>query len=105
MAIAIQSVEDFEADGSWKFVNGSEPNAWMIGNAAAKDGAKALYISNNGADNTYTKDDAVSASYATILLEFAQAGEYTFAYDWKANGDYRLPARSTCSCFCNSRSR
>ena len=83
-------VEDFEADGSWKFVNGSEPNAWMIGNAAAKDGAKALYISNNGADNTYTKDDAVSASYATILLEFAQAGEYTFAYDWKANGDYDL---------------
>ena len=83
-------VEDFEADGAWKFINGTEPNAWVIGNAAAKDGEKALYISNNGADNTYTKDDAVSASYATILLEFAQAGEYTFAYDWKANGDYSI---------------
>lgn len=86
---AVPFVEDFEADGSWKFVNGSEPNAWMIGNAAAKDGEKALYISNNSADNTYTKD-AASASYATILLNFDQAGEYTFAYDWKANGDYNV---------------
>ena len=85
---AVPFAEDFEADGAWKFVNGTEPNAWVIGNAANNGGEKALYISNNGADNTYTKDDAVSASYATILLEFAQAGEYTFAYDWKANGDY-----------------
>ncbi len=83
-------VEDFEADGAWKFINGTEPNAWMIGNAAAKDGAKALYISNDGGtSNSYTKD-AASTSYATILLEFAQAGEYTFAYDWKANGDYSI---------------
>lgn len=84
-------VEDFEADGAWKFINGTEPNAWVIGNAAAKDGAKALYISNDdgGASNSYTKD-AASTSYATILLEFAQAGEYTFAYDWKANGDYSI---------------
>ena len=81
-------VEDFEADGAWKFVNGTEPNAWVIGNAAKNGGEKALYISNDGgASNSYTKDVA-SASYATILLEFAQAGEYTFAYDWKANGDY-----------------
>lgn len=86
---AVPFVEDFEGNGSWKFVNGSEPNAWVIGNAAAKDGEKALYISNDGgANNTYTKDDAVSASFATILLNFDQAGEYTFAYDWKANGDY-----------------
>lgn len=87
---AVPFVEDFEADGSWKFVNGSEPNAWVIGNAAAKDGEKALYISNDGgASNSYTKD-AVSASFATILLNFDQAGEYTFAYDWKANGDYNV---------------
>ena len=84
---AVPFVEDFEADGSWKFVNGTEPNAWVIGNATAKDGEKALYISNNGADNTYTKN-AASASYATILLDFTLDGEYTFAYDWKANGDY-----------------
>lgn len=83
-------VEDFEADGSWKFVNGSEPNAWVIGNAAAKDGEKALYISNDGgASNSYTKN-AASASYATILLDFTLDGEYTFAYDWKANGDYNV---------------
>lgn len=88
---AVPFVEDFEGNGSWKFVNGSEPNAWVIGNAAAKDGEKALYISNDGgANNTYTKDDAVSASFATILLNFDQTGEYTFAYDWKANGDYNV---------------
>lgn len=81
-------VEDFEADGSWKFVNGSEPNAWVIGNAANNGGEKALYISNDGgASNSYTKN-AASASYATILLDFTLDGEYTFAYDWKANGDY-----------------
>lgn len=88
---AVPFGEDFEGNGSWKFVNGSEPNAWVIGNAAAKDGEKALYISNDGgANNTYTKDDAVSASFATILLNFDQTGEYTFAYDWKANGDYNV---------------
>ena len=81
-------VENFEADGAWKFVNGTEPNAWVIGNAAYNGGEKALYISNDGGDsNSYTKD-AASASYATILLDFTLDGEYTFAYDWKANGDY-----------------
>lgn len=84
---AVPFVEEFEADGSWKFVNGTESNAWVIGNAAKNGGEKALYISNNGADNTYTKN-AASASYATILLDFTLDGEYTFAYDWKANGDY-----------------
>ena len=88
---AVPFGEDFEGNGSWKFVNGSEPNAWVIGNAANNGGEKALYISNDGgANNTYTKDDAVSASFATILLNFAQAGEYTFAYDWKAYGDYNV---------------
>lgn len=81
-------VENFEADGAWKFVNGTEPNAWVIGNAANNGGEKALYISNDGGvSNSYTKD-AASASFATILLNFDQEGEYTFAYDWKANGDY-----------------
>lgn len=85
---AVPFVEDFEADGSWKFVNGTEPNAWVIGNAANNGGEKALYISNDGsASNAYTKN-AASASYATILLDFTLDGEYTFAYDWKANGDY-----------------
>lgn len=85
-------VEDFEDDGAWKFVNGTEPNAWVIGNAANNGGEKALYISNDGGDsNSYTKD-AASASYATILLDFTLDGEYTFAYDWKAKGDYEPDA-------------
>lgn len=85
-------VEDFEADGAWKFVNGTEPNAWVIGNAANNGGEKALYISNDGGvSNSYTKD-TVSASYATILLDFTLDGEYTFAYDWKAKGDYEPDA-------------
>lgn len=81
-------VEDFEDDGAWKFVNGTEPNAWVIGNAANNGGEKALYISNDGGvSNSYAKD-STSYSYATILLDFTLDGEYTFAYDWKANGDY-----------------
>ena len=59
----------------------------MIGGGAAKDGAQALYISNNGADNIYTKD-VQSSTFAYILLDFAEAGDYVVEYDWRANGDY-----------------
>ena len=80
--------EDFETPHAWKFVNATEPNAWVIGDAVSNGGDKALYISNNaGADNTYTKDEE-AAVFATILLNFDKSGTYTFAYDWKVAGDY-----------------
>ena len=80
--------EGFEtANSGWKLLNGEQPNAWMIGGDAAKDGAQALYISNNGADNTYTKD-VQSSTFAYILLDFAKAGDYVVEYDWRAYGDY-----------------
>ena len=80
--------EDFENPNSgWKLLNGNQPNAWMIGGGAAKDDAQALYISNNGTDNTYTKD-VQSSTFAYILLDFAEAGDYVVEYDWRAYGDY-----------------
>ena len=83
--------EDFEANAhAWKFVNGEQPNAWTIGNAASNGGDNALYISNDGGvSNAYTNDVAV-ASFATVLIDFNRPGTFTFAYDWKAKGDYNV---------------
>ena len=83
--------EDFENPNSgWKLLNGNQPNAWMIGGGAAKDGAQALYISNDGGtSNSYTKD-VQSSTFAYILLDFAEAGDYVVEYDWRANGDYSV---------------
>ena len=74
--------ENFEDVNHWKFINGTEPNAWYI--------TDNLFISNDGGvSNTYTTS-ATSRTFATILINFEEPGTYTFAYDWMANGDYDL---------------
>ena len=74
--------ENFEDVNHWKFINGTEPNAWYI--------TDNLFISNDGGvSNTYTTSVA-SRTFATILINFEEPGTYTFAYDWMANGDYDL---------------
>ena len=82
--------EDFEnGSGGWDLINGTCPNAWAWGTAAHNgEGTHGLYISNDGG-NTYAytyNNTTANMVYATKLLSF-EDGEYTFDYDWKANGE------------------
>ena len=79
--------EYFEGENYWKSVADNQANAWMIGNATAQTGENALYVSNNGADYAYD-NEATTASFATILINFDLTGDYTIKYYWKAEGDY-----------------
>ena len=70
---------------SWITKNGS--NAWYIGDATNNGGSQALYISqDNGATNTYNVN-TTSISYAYRALQISDTGEYTFQFDWIANGE------------------
>lgn len=71
--------ENFEGANHWKFINGTQTNAWYI--------TDNLFVSNDGGvSNAYT-NSVSSATFATILINFEENGTYTFSYDWKANGE------------------
>ena len=84
---AIPFNDDFESANYWKFVALENTNAWMVGNAVSNGGDKAMYVSNNGNDFAYDTD-LTSASFATVLINFSETGDYTIDYDWKCEGDY-----------------
>ena len=71
-------------DAAWLFANGT--NGWFIGSAASNGGTNGMYISNNnGTANAYT-NSTTTTSYAYKLFAF-ETGEYSFSFDWKANGE------------------
>ena len=77
----------FEAgqDAGWQFANNST-NGWFIGSAASNGGTNGMYISNdNGTTNAYS-NGTTTTSYAYKLFAF-ETGEYSFSFDWKANGE------------------
>ncbi len=76
--------EDATDNSQWTMINGH--NAWYVGDAASMTG-NGLYISNdNGVSNAYTNgSQTVSCAYRTV--NFTEAGWYSIAYDWKANGE------------------
>ena len=74
---------------------GTGPNMWTIGTATNYNATDptdtttghALYISNdNGVTNAYTME-STSKSYATLQVNFGDAGEYIFSFDYKVMGD------------------
>lgn len=82
---------DFESNESivaWDIVSGTSTNAFVIGGDAnaVNGGQQALYISNDGATYQYT-NTSVSASWAYATLQISEAGTYTIAFDWKADGE------------------
>lgn len=78
--------DDFEGILGWDLVNGTNTNAWALGEAVNNGGTHALYVSNDdGSSNAYTQNSAAMI-YATKLLQFAD-GKYEFSYDWMANGE------------------
>ena len=84
--VALPYSTGFEAgqDAGWQFANGT--NGWFIGSAASNGGTNGMYISNdNGTTNAYTIT-TITTSYAYKLFAF-ETGEYSFSFDWKANGE------------------
>lgn len=75
-------------DQSWSFVqNDDATNKWYVGEAGVKDGVRGLYISaDGGTNNTYEK--ASDIVYAVRSFNAETAGEYTFEFDYKCEGDY-----------------
>lgn len=74
-------------DQNWSLLQNNATNQWYIGAAGAEDGLQGLYISaDGGTSNTYKKaDDRV---YAVRSFNVLTAGEYTFDFDYKCEGDY-----------------
>lgn len=84
----IPYTEDFETNPQWLFVNGSEPNGWIIGNDtvanAGSGGSRCLYISDNDRDYHYTY--YATHAYAYKTLSFDESGDYIVKYEWKNRG-------------------
>jgi len=77
--------DNFETDKGWELINGTQTNKWVRGSATNNGGSNALYISNDGG-TTNTYGHTKSMTFATKLFTF-EAGDFTIAYDWKANGE------------------
>lgn len=79
--------DDFEGSScEWNLMDGSQPNQWAWGTAINNGGTHALYISNDGGGSNAYTNSLYSIVYATRHIAFG-TGEYTIAYDWKANGE------------------
>ncbi len=80
--------EDATANAKWK-ISGTGANQWIISSAdadAVAEGSKAMYVSENGSDNTYNNATA-STTWATQLVEFPEAGTYALSYLFEAGGE------------------
>ena len=80
---------DFEQSGTngWNLINGTQTNQWFVDSATNNGGSRSLYVSNNnGTSNEYT-NSSTSYVFAERAINFSEAGEYTYSYDWKANGE------------------
>ena len=80
---------DFEQSGTngWNLINGTQTNQWVVDSATSNGGSRSLYVSNNnGTSNEYT-NSSTSYVFAERAINFSEAGEYTYSYDWKANGE------------------
>ncbi len=77
--------DNFETDKGWELINGTQTNKWVLGSATNNGGSNALYISNDGG-TTNAYSHSASMTFVTKLFAF-EAGDFTIAYDWKANGE------------------
>lgn len=77
--------EDAEDNALWQFDNGSNANAWVIGEAVNNGGTHALYLSNDGGTtNAYSHGAQLSIAYRSFAFT---AGQYNISFDWQGNGE------------------
>ena len=81
---------DFESsNGGWSFVNGSQTNQFIVGNAIAKDSERSLYISNTkGQTAEYGGSTTYVYAYRTIYFDADSI--YTLNCDWIGQGQTTL---------------
>ncbi|MBQ3832643.1 MAG: Ig-like domain-containing protein, partial [Bacteroidales bacterium] len=84
--------EDTESseNGNWILTSGvAQTNSWCRGTAEKKTGSYGLYITNNknGTPPPNAYSHTASYVYAYREVNFTSTGEYTFSFDWKANGE------------------
>lgn len=75
--------DDFEGDNNWVLINGTETNQWVIGTATHLQGAKSLYISNDGQSYSYSNTNSHVFATKTFYLV---PGTYEVGYTWKNKG-------------------
>ena len=84
--------EDTESseNGNWILTSGvAQTNSWCRGTAEKRTGSYGLYITNNknGTPPPNAYSHTASYVYAYREVNFTSTGEYTFSFDWKANGE------------------
>lgn len=78
--------ENEEENAAWVLLNDEAVNAWYVGEACAKDGDKALYISKDGGQTAdYTK--FLNASVWAVRTLKLEKGQYTVSFDWTCSGN------------------
>ncbi|MBR3725838.1 MAG: fibronectin type III domain-containing protein [Bacteroidales bacterium] len=80
---------DFEQSGTngWNLINGTQTNQWVVDSATNNGGSRSLYVSNNNGTSNEYSNNSTSHVFAERAITFSMAGEYTYSYDWKANGE------------------
>jgi len=82
--------ENFEAGNmdDWTVVNGTQTNAWYVGDATAYQSSYSVYISNdNGISNTYTNDVSSVVHFYRDITFPGGPNPVGLNFAWKANAE------------------
>ena len=85
--------EDVAENALWqlntpKNENATWCNLWSIGSATSCDGAKSLYISNDGGTTAaYSKASNIMIAWREFSDSDLEPGQYDLAFDWRNVGD------------------
>ena len=85
-------MEPYDFPLSYDFDDPDDDNVWAIENATngwvidSVDGRRAMFISNDGTNNSYTVGSS-GYSWAWIDVDLSDAGTYGVSFDWRAHGE------------------
>lgn len=82
----VYDFEDASSNAHWSFIDDEQANYWTIGSGAGSNngGNHALYITNNGTDYDYNKNQN---SVVWTYLDTPVTGTTTLSFDWKGVGE------------------
>ncbi|PZR21396.1 MAG: hypothetical protein DI539_08135 [Flavobacterium psychrophilum] len=76
---------------NWDFINGTQTNKWVVGNAVSNSAPNSMYISSdNGTTNTYNlTTTTVAHAYRDITIP-NPAEELVLSFDWRGMGESNI---------------